>query len=108
MSVFSSSPKPAPPYSVGQVGFTRPMPQPSLNTSIGKRDSRSHSAAIGVMRSFVKRRAVSISALCSSPNEKSTTSLLLHSLALPRELGAHRPRAEDVAGDRADHERERD
>src|SRR4051812_46782020 len=85
---FSSSPMPEPPYSAGHVGLMRPMLQASLKTSIGKRESRSHSAAIGVMRSFVKRRADSMRALCSSETEKSTTMSLLHSALLLVHLGA--------------------
>src|SRR3954447_26874625 len=105
---FSSSPMPAPPYSGGQVVLTRPISQASLKTCMGKRDSRSASAATGMMRSRVKRRAVSTSAFCSSLREKSITGSLLHFLAFLLELGAHRPRAHGVPRDEADQERERD
>src|ERR1700709_966382 len=109
MVAFSNSPIPAPPYSAGQVGLTRPISQAALKTSIGNLESRSHSAAIGMIRSLVNRRAVSISALCSSLNEKSTTLVLLfHALSLARELGAHRARPEDVAAAPAHHQREGD
>src|SRR5262245_13501567 len=63
---------------------------------------------MGVMRSLVKRRAVSISALCSSDREKSTTGSLLHSALFSLELAAHRPGPEGPAGDEPDHEDEGD
>src|SRR5258708_4271768 len=61
-----------------------------------------------MIRSFVKRRAVSIRALCSSESEKSTTGSLLHALARPLELALRRARADDVAGEQADRQHERD
>src|SRR4051794_670068 len=105
---FSSSPKPEPPYSAGQAVVTRPVSPAPLHTSIGKRDSRSASAAIGMMRSLVKRRAVSTRAFCSSVGEKSITLSLFHSAALLLELGAHGARAHGEPRDQPDQEHERD
>src|SRR6185437_6269215 len=105
---FSSSPIPAPPYSAGQVVLTRPISQASLKTCMGKRDSRSASAATGMMRSFVKRRAVSTRAFCSSVRENSITVSLLHPSALLLELGAHGAGPQRVPCDEPDQQRERD
>src|SRR5690242_19923204 len=99
---------PAPPYSAGQGALTRPISQASLKTCMGKRPSRSASAATGMMRSLVKRRAVSTRAFCSSLWEKSITRSLLHSLALLLELGADGAGAEGVPGDEPHEEHERD
>src|SRR5438477_6087037 len=71
MSAFSSSPSAAPPYSAGHVVLTRPISQACLNTCIGNFESRSHSAAMGMICSLVNRRAVSMSAFCSSDSWKS-------------------------------------
>src|SRR6185295_4687155 len=72
MSALSSSPRPAPPYSVGTVVLIRPNRQASSKTSLGNLASRSAAAATGMMRSFVKRRAASERAVCSSERLKSS------------------------------------
>src|SRR3954471_19308783 len=72
MSALSSSPRPAPPYSVGTVVLIRPSRQASSKTSLGNLASRSAAAATGMMRSFVKRRAASERAVCSSERLKSS------------------------------------
>ena len=71
MRMLSISLMPAPPYSVGSVGFTRPSFQASFRTSIGKTDSWSHFAATGAMRSRAKRLHMSTRATCSSESSKS-------------------------------------
>ena len=71
MRLESTSLSPAPPYSAGSVGFTRPMPCASSKTALGNTESRSHAAAMGMMRSRAKRRAVSMRARCSSVGSKS-------------------------------------
>src|ERR1019366_1723507 len=82
MKLESTSLNPAPPYSAGRGGFTRPMECASSNTCRGNLDSRSHSAAMGMMRSRAKRRAVSMRARCSSVGSKSNIARLY------RETGA--------------------
>src|SRR3954465_12758487 len=107
MSAFSSSPIPGPPYSLGTEAFTRPSSCAATNTSFGKRLSRSHSAAIGMMRSFVKRLATSIKARWSSESPKFNMHLLLGAATHSRHLGAHRPRAERIAKGDPDQEHAR-
>src|SRR6478752_5298056 len=97
ISAFSSSPMPGPPYSLGTEAFTRPSSCAATNTSFGKRLSRSHSAAIGMMRSLVKRLAVSIRARWSSESPKFNMHLLLGTSTHASHFGAHRPRTESVA-----------
>src|SRR5580700_11402998 len=98
----STSDRPAPPYSLGSVGFTRPIFQASSNTSRGKRPSRSQAGATGMMRSLVKRRAVSMRAFCSSVSSKSIMVLLACPLLPSRHVGAGGSGAEDVAQNDAD------
>src|SRR5687768_16473820 len=77
--------------------FTRPIACAASNTSRGKRASRSHSAAMGMIRSRAKRRAVSTRAFCSSLNEKSSIDSLLRSASPPFVLFPHGARAEQVS-----------
>src|ERR1700734_1458179 len=106
----SRSERPAPPYSAGGGGFTRPIFQAASNTSRGKRDSRSHSLATGMIRSRAKRRAVSMRARCSSVGSKSIIGLPLLPRSLPFsvQLGPRGARAEDVPEDDPDHQNPRD
>src|SRR6478736_4287560 len=95
---------PGPPYSVGTEALTSPSSCAATNTSFGKRLSRSHSAAIGMMRSLVKRLAVSIRARWSSESPKFNMHLLLGAAPHAIHLGAHRPRPEGVAQRDSDEE----
>src|SRR6478609_917962 len=96
ISAFSSSPMPGPPYSLETEAFTSPSSCAATNTSFGKRLSRSHSAAIGMMRSLLKRLATSIKARWSSESPKFNMHLLLGAATHARHLGAHRARAECI------------
>src|SRR6478609_12243859 len=95
---------PGPPYSVGTEAFTRPSSCAATKTSFGKRLSRSHSAATGMMRSLVKRLAMSIKARWSSESPKFNMHLLLGAATHSRHLGTHRPRPESVAQRDSDEE----
>src|SRR5260221_13151871 len=52
----SMSPRPAPPYSAGSVGFTRPSSGASSKTPLGKLDPATPPAALGSTSSPAKRR----------------------------------------------------
>src|SRR5579863_6746511 len=108
MNEDSTSDRPAPPYSLGKVGFTRPIFHASSNTSRGKRPSRSQAGATGMMRSLVKRRAVSMRAFCSSVSSKSIMVSLACPLLPPGDLGTGGSGAEDVAQNDADEQDARD
>src|SRR6185436_9099693 len=94
------SPKPAPPYSVGTVALIKPSRQASSNTSRGNLASRSAAAAAGMMRSLVKRRAASQSAVCSSERLKSSIGELAF---LFGSLSILQNRLQTPARDRASH-----
>src|SRR6478735_6253970 len=98
---------PGPPYSVGTEAFTNPSSCAATKTSFGKRLSRSHSAATGMMRSFAKRLATSIKARWSSESPKFNMLLLLGAATHSRHLGTHRSRAERIAKGDADQEHAR-
>src|SRR5580700_7025717 len=85
----SRSDNPGPPYSLGKVVLTRPSFQASSKSSRGNVASRSQRAAMGMMRSLAKRRAVSMRAFCSSVISKSIMEPHLPRLGRRPRLLAH-------------------
>src|SRR5580658_7087612 len=100
----SRSDRPGPPYSLGKVGVTRPSFQASAKSSGGNSASRSQRAAMGMMRSRAKRRAVSMRAFCSSVISKSIMELLARSSSPLFHLCASGPAAHDEAEHDSDEE----
>src|SRR5690349_19334170 len=66
----SSTPQALPPYSRGTVMLTSPSSRALSNTAIGKRASRSHCAAIGLISRRANSRAVCCISFCSSVSSK--------------------------------------